>query len=103
QQLLRRNRRTPYGRVHAIQSSRELTENFVHHRPDSAQRMVFAYPCLRRQITEYMTLVLIFSAHAFLYHTRRRSGVVFQQPVSEQDSSNIRALVGMGAVSTGLV
>src|ERR1051325_6525753 len=54
--------------IHAIELSRELTENFVHHRPNSAQRMIFAHPCLWRQVTEHMTLLLIFSTHDFLYH-----------------------------------
>jgi hypothetical protein len=54
--------------LNADESSRKLTKDFVHHGPDRAQRMIFAHPCLRRQITEYVILPLIFSTHKFLYH-----------------------------------
>jgi hypothetical protein len=67
QQLLRRNRRTADACVHCVEPSGELSEYLVHHRPDSAQRMILAHALFGRQITEHMILLLIVSAHAFSY------------------------------------
>src|SRR4029078_7935875 len=65
-QLLRRNRRTDSARVHAVESSRQLGTHFAHHGPNRRQRMSFPHPRLRRQITEHLTLLMIYASHASL-------------------------------------
>jgi hypothetical protein len=45
--------------------SQQLGKCFVHHHPDRPQRMIFPHPRLRRQVTEYLTLLLVRSSHAF--------------------------------------
>ena len=49
---------------------RKLSEYLVYHRPDRAQGMILANAHLGRQVTEHVILLLIFSTHAFSYHTR---------------------------------
>src|SRR2546427_3030131 len=71
QQLLRRNRRTPYAGVHGVEPPRQLGKHFIHHGPDGAQRMIFPHSHLRRQITEHVVLLMICSSHTFSYHSRR--------------------------------
>ena len=83
QQLLRRYRRPASARVHAVESSRQLGKHFVHHGPDRPQRMIFPYPRLRRQITEHLTLLMIYASHASLItRVACGRGVVFQQPAN---------------------
>jgi hypothetical protein len=65
QQLFRRNRRTAYASVHRVKASRELPEYLVYHGPNRAQRMILTHALFGRQVTEYMILLLIISAHAF--------------------------------------
>ena len=81
QQLLRRNRRSAGARVHAVESSRQLGKYFVHHHPDRPQRMIFPHPRFRRQITEHLTLLMIYAPHpSLLTRLACGTGVVFQQP-----------------------
>src|ERR1700731_5032722 len=70
QQFLGRNRRPAHAGVHRVEPPGELSEDFVHHRSDGAQRMIFANAHLGRQVTEYMILLLIVSSHTFSYHSR---------------------------------
>src|SRR5208282_897689 len=87
QQLLRRNRRSAGARVHAVESSRQLGKYFVHHHPDRTQRMIFPHPRFRRQITEHLTLLMIYAPHpSLLTRLACGTGVVFQQPASAQTS-----------------
>ena len=48
--------------------------------------MILPHPRFRRQITEHMTLLLIFSSHAPLTTLGCGSGVVFQQPAKGRKS-----------------
>jgi hypothetical protein len=56
-----------------------LSEHFVHHGPDGAQRMILPHPRFRRQVTEDVILLQIVSAlafflAAFVVETRAFSG-----------------------------
>jgi hypothetical protein len=65
QQLLWRNRRTTHAGIHGVKGPRHLGQHLVHHDPDRPQRMILPHPCFRRQVTEYLTLLLVRSSHAF--------------------------------------
>ena len=63
QQLLRRNRRPPYAGT--SRPTAPTTGSAPRpHGPDGAQRMVVSHPFLRRQVTEYMVLLIVRSSHA---------------------------------------
>ena len=85
QQLLRRNRRATHFRVHLVELRRKLLQDFIHHRADRTQRMIFAHSLLWGNVAEHVTLLLIGSSHAPLDASRAaslRNFRVFQQPAS---------------------
>src|ERR1700722_17370320 len=50
----------PSANAH-VEPPGKLSEHFVHHHPDRAQRMIFPHAHLRRQVTEHTILLLIVS------------------------------------------
>jgi hypothetical protein len=56
-------RRTHFG-IHLVEFRREFLEYFVYHHADRPQRMIMAYPLLRRNVAKNMSLLLIGSSHA---------------------------------------
>jgi hypothetical protein len=48
----------------AVAIQAKFLEYFVHNGPDRAQRMIFAYPLLRRNVAKDMPLLLIGYSHA---------------------------------------
>src|SRR5437879_3215203 len=83
-----------------VKAPRHLGQHLVHHDPDRPQRMILPHPCFRRQVTEYLTLLLVRSSHAFSYHTRIRIEIhTTTKPdgIFRDESSKLRRVVS-GAI-----
>src|ERR1700674_3999175 len=67
QQLLRRHRRPPLALVKLVELWRQFYKHRICDLADRAQRMVFWYPLLWRQVTVHSGLLKIVSAHWFSF------------------------------------
>jgi hypothetical protein len=64
-----------------VEHRRHLPQNLVRHGPHRTRRMILPHTLFRRQIPEYMSLLMINPTHAqVLAHLTCAKGVVFQQP-----------------------
>ncbi len=66
QQLLRRDRRTPFVRVKLRKVAVQLPQHIAHKRANVPQRMVRRHPCLRRDVGKQLTLIRKYPPHASL-------------------------------------
>src|SRR5713226_3531425 len=79
QQPLRRNRRTPQRRIHAVEALVQILERRIRHRADRPQRMILGHAPLRRNVAEHPRLFVVRPAHPHYLTTANSHSLYISQ------------------------